>query len=156
MRRVTTAIVAALVVVTVASALAWAAGTPSISFKSGGPHTITAPKLGCTKHSSVGKMNFTLRVSGMRMSSAMKTKKAKPGQGHVQVYIDKVPADATRRFDKSHWIQSTPLSSFPVCLPRPFLANKQGKHTLYFELGKTNSSLYSSKPATFTFTAKWK
>jgi hypothetical protein len=131
---------------------AWAANLPRITLMSASTHKITAstgPK--CNSRSTV---SFKMRVTGIKLSASMKTKSPRKGQGHIQAYLDKVPADAYSKRDLRHWYASIPSPKFPLCFPLPLLGGKKGKHTLYLGLGKTNSILYKTKPAKFTFTAK--
>src|SRR5437899_1811554 len=49
-----------------------------------GPSTITKPQA----------VKFVLKVSGIQLDATHMGKKNVAGQGHIQIYVDKIPADA--------------------------------------------------------------
>jgi len=153
-RPLAAALTGLIVTAAVGASPASAAGAPSIKLVKASTTSIVSPELCTKKNRKATTIYFSFHVSGMRMSLHMNDKKPQPGLGHIQVYIDKVPADATRKFDRRYWLGSIPVSTLSMCFPRVFLGGKMGKHTVYFGLGKTNSHLYNVKPATFTFTAR--
>ncbi|HEV3308934.1 MAG TPA: hypothetical protein VG815_00200 [Chloroflexota bacterium] len=157
-RFIAVALIGLFLVATAGVPTALAAGSPSIALQSGSPHTITAgtPHTCDNKNKRVVKrstIHLKVKIKGITFSRALKTKVPLKGKGHVQIYLDHLPAKAYKVVDKTHWIASIAQDAFPLCFPLVFLG-RRGKHTLYFALGKTNSVLYNTKPAIFSFTAK--
>lgn len=126
-----------------------AAPSPRVSLTYGEPRVITAARgTVCRKPSTI---SFKLRVQGIAFSSKTSTTNPLKGRGHIQVYLDRLPANAAKKRNFTHWIGSIPSDTFSLCLPLAALSGKTGKHKLFFALAKTNSVLYAVKPASFSF-----
>jgi hypothetical protein len=151
-RSISGAIMGLILATSAGSLTSYASGSPTISLKSSGPHTITAST--GEKCKSESMISFSFRVAALRFSPATKTKSAVQGAGHIQIYLDGFPANAYTKFSRTHWLASIAGTRFSLCFPLAVLGGKRGKHTLFFALGKTNSVLYRVKPVKVTFTAK--
>jgi len=76
------------------------------------------------------------------------------GQGHVQVYVDRIPADAYVRRDPKRWL-GAPLAgtTLRITVP-PTLIGARGTHRLIVALAQNNSVLYRVPAASTTITVK--
>lgn len=97
-----------------------------------------------------GRVNFHVKVTGILLTIA---KKNKPGQGHIQVYLNKIPKDAHRKFDRRHWLGSLADTKFSFGFPKGIVPGK-GIYKILIALAKNNSVLYHVTPAIFKLTVK--
>jgi hypothetical protein len=127
----------------------YAAAQPSPSMSvsilsSTGPRTITKPQ----------NVTFHLKVSGMTLDSRHMGKANVSGHGHLQVYANRIPADAYSKKDLKHnWLASLADPTFTLKLSSAVLGGK-GKHKIIVALAKNNSVLYHAPTASFTITVR--
>jgi hypothetical protein len=95
-----------------------------------------------------------LHVRGIVLDPRHIGKANVPGRGHVQVYVDRIPADAYVRRDAKHWL-GAPLAgtTLRITVP-PTLIGARGTHRLLVALAQNNSVLYRAPAASATITVK--
>jgi hypothetical protein len=121
------------------------ASTMSLAVLSVKPTTVTA------KHAGVV---FRLRVRGMTLDARHMGKANKAGQGHIQLYVDKVPKDAYTKKDLRHnWLASLAAPTFSLKLT-PAILGGAGKHRIIIALAQNNYVLYRAPAVAVTITAK--
>jgi hypothetical protein len=95
-----------------------------------------------------------LHVRGIVLDPRHIGKANLPGRGHVQVYVDRIPADAYVRRDAKRWL-GAPLAgtTLRITVP-PTLIGTRGTHRLLVALAQNNSVLYRVPAAGATITVK--
>jgi hypothetical protein len=95
-----------------------------------------------------------LRVKGLVLDPRHIGKANVPGRGHVQVYVDRIPADAYVRRDPKRWL-GAPLAgtTLRITVP-PTLIGARGTHRLIVALAQNNSVLYRVPAASTAITVK--
>ena len=95
-----------------------------------------------------------LHVKGLVLDPRHIGKANVRGHGHVQVYVDRIPADAYVRRDPKHWL-GAPLAgtTLRITVP-PTLIGARGRHRLIVALAQNNSVLYRVPAAGATITVK--
>ena len=95
-----------------------------------------------------------LRVKGIVLDRTHIGKANVRGHGHLQVYVDRIPADAYVRRDlKQHWLASLAGTNLRITVP-PTLVGGRGTHRLIVALAQNNSVLYRVPTASSTITVK--
>jgi hypothetical protein len=91
-----------------------------------------------------------LAVSGIRWQVHFGlTRRSVKGQGHVQIYMDKLPARAYKKADLRNLFSLAASSSFSIEFQRAWIKRHRGKHRLLIALAQNNDVLYPGKPASF-------
>ena len=95
-----------------------------------------------------------LHVKGLVLDPRHIGKANVRGHGHVQVYVDRIPADAYVRRDPKHWL-GAPLAgtTLRITVP-PTLIGARGTHRLLVALAQNNSVLYRVPASSATITVK--
>jgi hypothetical protein len=95
-----------------------------------------------------------LHVRGIVLDPRHIGKANVPGRGHVQVYVDRIPADAYVRRDSKRWL-GAPLAgtTLRITVP-PTLIGARGTHRLLVALAQNNSVLYRVPASSATITVK--
>jgi hypothetical protein len=95
-----------------------------------------------------------LHVRGIALDPRHIGKANVPGRGHVQVYVDRIPADAYVRRDAKRWL-GAPLAgtTLRITIP-PTLIGARGTHRLLVALAQNNSVLYRVPAASVPITVK--
>jgi hypothetical protein len=95
-----------------------------------------------------------LHVRGIVLDPRHIGKANVPGHGHIQVYVDRIPADSYVRRDAKRWL-GAPLAgtTLRITVP-PTLIGARGTHRLIVALAQNNSVLYRVPAASATITVK--
>jgi hypothetical protein len=79
----------------------------------------------------------------------------KDSQGHIQGYLDRIPAVAYRKTDLTFpWLFQVASPIITFRLPPAVLHSRPGSHRFLLALAKNNGVLYNVRPAIITFTLK--
>jgi hypothetical protein len=105
------------------------------------------------KHPTV-TFRIQLRVKGIVLDPRRIGKANVRGRGHVQVYVDRIPANAYVRSTPQRWL-GAPLAgkTLRITVP-PALIGGRGTHRLIVALAQNNSILYRVPAASATITVK--
>lgn len=106
---------------------------------SSGPHTI---RLGKT-------VTLHLTVSGIQLNAQHIGKRARDHQGHIQLYLDRIPRSAYARPSLQHWLASVAATTVSLRLTRG-IVRTTGRHRIIAALARNNNVLYGVPAATFT------
>jgi hypothetical protein len=111
------------------------------------------PRTVIRKNRSV-TFRLQLHVKGIVLDPRHIGKANVRGRGHVQVYVDRIPADAYVRRDAKRWL-GAPLAgtTLRITVP-PTLIGARGTHRLLVALAQNNSVLYRAPAASTTITVK--
>lgn len=102
-----------------------------------------------------GIITFRVHVSGMKLDLRHMGKHAVAGHGHLQYYLDSIPADAYTRKDLRHAFiaaVATPLFSFNLRASRVKIA--AGTHRIIVALARNDDILYRAPTASVTITVR--
>ena len=147
-----------LVIAVVASAILAATGlaplpghaasarqTMSINILSVKPTTITKKQ---------ATVVFRLGVRGLALDAVHMGKGDVAGRGHIQLYVDSIPADAYSRKDlQHHWLASLATTTVSLNLS-PAIVGGAGKHRIIAALARNSGVLYRVPTASVTITVK--
>lgn len=110
----------------------------------------TRPVTVTRKHPAV---TFRVKVVGLRLSAAHMGKKPVKNEGHLQVYADRIPADAYKKKDfRTTWLAALAARKFPLKLATPILT--KGRHKILIALAQDNYVLYKANTASVTVIVK--
>jgi hypothetical protein len=110
---------------------------------SSGPTTVALNKV----------VTLRLKASSITLDAVHIGKAPKNGQGHFQIYLDKVPADAYAKKDlKSNWLAAVAAPVIPLKMARGMV--KPGKHKIIVALAKNNYVLYRVPTVSLSITVK--
>jgi hypothetical protein len=107
-----------------------------------------------SKHVKVFRID--LKITGVALDVNDMGKAAKDSQGHVQAYLDRVPADAYTKADlRPPWVFTVVSPQVNFRLPPAIQAAKPGPHRILLALARNDDVLFSGvKPASVSFTLK--
>ena len=111
---------------------------------SSGPQTIRAGTL----------LTVHLRVHGVTLDPKHLGDPAIPGHGHIQIYLDRIPTDATRRVDMKGIVAVAASSSFSLGFTRRWLQVHAGNHRFIVALARNDDVLYPTPAAVFRLTVR--
>jgi hypothetical protein len=111
---------------------------------SSGPHIIRTGTL----------LTFHLRVSGVILDPEHIGDPAIPGHGHIQIYLDGIPADAARHVDLHGIVAVAASPSFSLGFTRRWLQLHVGGHRFLIALARNDDVLYPLPPAVFRMTVR--
>jgi len=104
-----------------------------------GPHTI-----------AVGKtVTLHLTVSGIHLDAQHIGKRAWDHQGHIQLYVDRIPRNAYTRPSLQHWLASVGATTVSLRLSKGIVGTI-GRHHIIGALARNDNVLYRVPPAIFT------
>lgn len=141
LRFLTTGITAVLVVLASCGSAIGAASKPmAIQMRpSGGPHVIPAGKT----------VTLHLTVSGIHLDVQHIGKRAQDHEGHIQLYLDRIPKHAYTKPSLQHWLASVSATTVSLRLSRGVVGTT-GNHRIIAALARNDNVLYRVPPATFT------
>lgn len=123
-----------------AASVSAAASEPHLSVKilsSTGPRVIQSGTV-LTFHLGISRLELRLpRVGEPRAR----------GQGHLQIYLDHIPADALQASDMRHVIAIAASATVSVGFPPAWVRTHIGKHRLIAALARNDDTLYRARPA---------
>ena len=96
-----------------------------------------------------------VRVTGIKLDPTHIGRKSVAGHGHMQLYLDRIPASAYKKgtLKDTIAVAAGPIFTFILNAHQKKLA--AGRHTYLIALAQNNETLYKSvKPASFTLTLK--
>lgn len=105
---------------------------------SSGPHTIAAGKT----------VRLYLTVSGIHLDVRHIGKRASGHEGHIQLYLDRIPKRAYAKPSLRHWLASVGATTVSLRLTRGIVGTT-GSHRIIAALARNNNVLYRVQPATF-------
>lgn len=106
---------------------------------SSGPHAI-----------SLGKtVTLHLTVSGIHLEVQHIGKRASDHQGHIQLYLDRIPRRAYTRPSLQHWLASVGATTVSLRLSKGIVGTI-GTHHILAALARNDNVLYRVPPAIFT------
>jgi hypothetical protein len=148
------AILTAVVATTTGPALAQTRPSSKITFsvlKKSGPHTITRKQ---------ELVTFFFKINGMTIDKKFPGKKVK-NAGHVQIYLDKVPADAYRKKDltgiasvNAPGAEGKHVYAVTIQFDNAYVKEHIGTHTLKIGLARNNMVMYRVPIVSFPFVIK--
>ena len=98
-------------------------------------------------------VTFKVEVARVKLSAAHMGKRPAANEGHLQIYADRIPADAYKKKDlKTTWLAALAAPTFPLKLASPIL--KKGTHKIFIALAQNNYVLYKANPVSVTITVK--
>jgi hypothetical protein len=77
-----------------------------------------------------------------------------PQHGHIQVYLDRIPADAYKVADLNGVLANLAAPLFSMGFPPHTVKSMPGRHRLLVALAQNDFVLYQVKPAVVTVTFK--
>jgi hypothetical protein len=111
---------------------------------SSGPHTVRAGTL----------LTVRLQVRGVTLDPKHLGDPAIPGHGHIQIYLDRIPTDATKHVDMKGIVALTARPSFSLGFTRRWLQLHAGSHRLLVALARNDDVLYPTQAAVFHMTVR--
>jgi hypothetical protein len=111
---------------------------------SSGPHTVGTRTL----------VTFHLKVFGIKLDPAHVGKLRVAGHGHIQMYLDRIPKDATKVKDMTGVVAVVAATNFSIGFTRSWLRIHAGWHRLVVALARNDDTLYPVPPALFPVTVK--
>ena len=145
--------------------------TMGLMLTSIGPHTLAAPAQ--TSRTSIqvlktsgpheiseaphNNISFHFHVSGLTYGPNYGPKSGnKPGQGHIEMYIDRLPRDAYDRVDLVNLFNDgiRSLDSVSIGVDDAYIKILKGHHTLLIVLARNDDVLYKVKPVRFPLLIK--
>lgn len=105
-------------------------------------------------------LNLYLKLKGIKLARA--GAKPKGGQGHIQIYLDKVPSDSYKTADMKNIASVYPApnqpkpftSSYSIEFDSLWIQSHKGNHTLKIALAKNNDVLYRVPIVSFKIDVK--
>jgi hypothetical protein len=104
-----------------------------------GPHTIRNKTL----------VTFQLQVRGVTLDPKHVGAHAVPRHAHIQIYLDRIPPDATRHADMKGIVAVTAAIAFSIGFTRSWLHLHTGRHRFLIALARNDDILYNVSPAAF-------
>ena len=143
----TTALCAAGLLAVPAAPTATAARPPAqpmrIRTLSATPHTVA-------RH---GTLTFTATVSGLILDLAHLGQRPRAGHGHLQYYLDRIPADAWTRPDRHHgYIAAVATPRFFLAIVASPVRITPGTHRFLVALARNDGVLYHAPVASVRVT----
>jgi hypothetical protein len=139
----------ALLVPGLGPAPAWAAATPAPAMRIS---RVTAQP---TTVSLKGSILFTVTVQGLTLDRLHMGARAVPGRGHLQYYLDRIPATAYRSFrDRSTFLGAIGTSQFLFRLKQSAVRITRGHHIVLIALARNNYLLYRTPVARVSITVR--
>jgi hypothetical protein len=99
-------------------------------------------------------VTFHLQVHGLHLDPQHIGKKSAPTHGHIQIYLDSIPADAVTKMDMKNIFAVVGGQDFSIGVTPAWVKKHPGKHTLLIALAQNDYVLYRAKPASFAITVK--
>lgn len=101
-----------------------------------------------------GWVSMNVKVTGVAISKRTIGRKPKAGQGHIQIYLDRIPAAAYTTTTGKNLVLTigTPKISFKIS--RQWASLHQGQHRFILALAKNNDVLYHAPTASIAVTVK--
>lgn len=122
------------------------------------PHRVMSVRVVAPKHALVITGNhivtFHVHVSGIRLDPRRMGKRNAAGYGHIQVYLDRIPADAYKKLDLKGIVVAVGASSFTWQTSKLWTKQNHGHHTLIFALARNDDVLYQVKTGHVAITVK--
>jgi hypothetical protein len=95
-----------------------------------------------------GSILFTVTVRGLTLDRLHMGSKPVPGRGHLQYYLDRIPAGAYRSFrDRSTFLGAIGTNEFLFRLKQSAVPITRGRHTILIALAQNNYLLYHAPVA---------
>lgn len=110
-----------------------------------GPHRITG------KQSLV---TFHLKVQGLHLDPKNIGGKPVAKHGHVQIYLDAIPADAYTKRDMTNIFAVAAGVDFSIGVTSAWVKKHAGSHTLLIALAQNNDVLYRATPGRFRLSVR--
>jgi hypothetical protein len=102
-----------------------------------------------------GAITFRVRVSGLKMNPRQIGKPDVAGVGHLQYYLDRIPADAYRRIDlRRSFLAAVGTPTFIFNLKYSPITISPGRHTILIALAQNRYVLYRGPVVRVTITVK--
>jgi hypothetical protein len=98
-------------------------------------------------------ITLRLEVSGLHLDAQSIGKKSANKHGHIQVYLDKIPAAAYKKGSSQNLVIAVGSSSFSFQMSKSWVKLHKGKHHLVLALAK-NNLLYRAPAAKIAVTVK--
>jgi hypothetical protein len=108
-----------------------------------GPHNITGKQTLVTFH---------LKVRGLHLDPKHIGGAPVAKHGHVQIYLDSIPATAYSRMDMTNIFAVAAGDDFSVGVTSAWVKKHSGSHTLLIALAQNNDVLYKATPGRFSIT----
>jgi len=97
-------------------------------------------------------LTINLKVTGVALDIQDIGRLPRNGQGHVQVYLDRIPAAAYQRpYLKFPWLFLVASPSVNFRLPKTVAFARPGPHRFLLALAKNNDVLYRVPAASVSF-----
>lgn len=153
-RSIITVSAAALLTISLSTGNILAAGSPPTP-----PKAVSVRVLSVIAPKAVSKtkqvVTVHVRVTGIKLDPTHIGRKNVAGHGHMQLYLDRIPASAYKKgtLKDTIAVAAGPIFTFILNAHQKKLA--AGRHTYLIALAQNNETLYKSvKPASFTLTLK--
>jgi hypothetical protein len=107
--------------------------------------SVTAHPTTVSRH---GSILFTVQVRGLILDRLHMGGKPVAGRGHLQYYLDRIPASAYRSFrDRSSFLGAIGTSAFLFRLTQSAVRITPGRHTILIALARNDYLLYHAAVA---------
>lgn len=94
-----------------------------------------------------GTVTLHLTVSGIHLDAQHIGKRSRDDQGHIQLYLDRIPGSAYTKPSLQHWLASVGATTVSLRLTRGIVGTT-GSHQIIAALARNDNVLYRVQPAT--------